>query len=156
MHHLKEGDKAPPFKGKDQNGNETSLASLKGKKVVLYFYPRDNTPTCTEEACNFRDNYQSLLKQGFQVIGVSNDDEKSHGKFIKKFNLPFPLIADTDMKIVNDYGIYGEKLFMGRTIIGIHRTTFVIDEKGYIQTIISKVKSKNATEQLLETLKESA
>jgi len=150
---LKEGDKAPDFKAKDKDGKEISLKSLKGKKVVLYFYPKDDTEGCTKEACNFRDNYKGLIKKGFEVIGVSNDDEKSHGKFVKKYSLPFPLLADTDKKIVNDYGVFGPKKFMGREYDGIYRTTFVINEKGVIEKIIDKVDTANATEQLLESLK---
>src|ERR1700742_1247348 len=125
---LKQGDKAPAFTTMDQDGKAHSLKDYKGKKVVLYFYPKDDTETCTKEACNFRDNYKGLIKQGFEVIGVSNDNEKSHGKFTKKYSLPFPLIADTDKKIVNDYGVYGLKKFMGREFDGIHRTTFLINE----------------------------
>lgn len=153
MFHLKEGDKAPAFKGIDQNGNTISLAALKGKKVILYFYPRDNTPTCTDQACNLRDNYQVLLKKGFTVIGVSNDSEKSHHKFSKKFDLPFPLLADEDRKIVEAYGVYGEKKFMGRIFDGIHRTTFLINEKGIIEKIIQKVHSKTHAEEILEVWK---
>ena len=150
MMHLKEGDKAPAFAGKDKDGNTISLKDFKGKKVVLYFYPKDDTPTCTKEACNFRDNYQSLLKKGFQVIGVSNDTEKAHQKFTKKYDLPFPLISDPDLTIINAYGVWGPKKFMGREFDGIHRTTFLIDEKGKLQRIIDKVDSGNATGQLLE------
>lgn len=149
---LNEGDKAPDIVAKDQEGNTWKLADQKGKKVILYFYPRDNTPGCTAEACDFRDNYQSLTKQGFEVVGVSNDDEKSHQKFITKFDLPFTLLADTDKKIVNDYGVYGEKKFMGRTFDGIHRTTFIIDEHGKIEKIIKKVKTKEASQQVLDEL----
>lgn len=152
MMHLNEGDKAPDIVAKDQEGNTWKLADQKGKKVILYFYPRDNTPGCTAEACDFRDNYQSLSKKGFEVVGVSNDDEKSHQKFISKFDLPFTLLADTDKKIVNDYGVYGEKKFMGRTFDGIHRTTFIIDEKGKIEKIIKKVKTKEASQQVLDEL----
>jgi thioredoxin-dependent peroxiredoxin len=151
MMHLKEGDKAPVFSGKDQNGNLISLNDFKGKKVVLFFYPKDNTPGCTAEACNLRDNYAELTKQGYEVIGVSADSEKSHEKFISKFNLPFPLIADTDKKIINDFGVWGPKKFMGREYDGIHRTTFVIDEKGIIERIINKVKTKDHTAQILES-----
>jgi peroxiredoxin Q/BCP len=150
MFHLKEGDKAPAFKGTDQHGNTISLAALKGKKVILYFYPRDNTPTCTDQACNLRDNYQVLLKKGFTVIGVSNDSEKSHQKFAKKLDLPFPLLADEDRKIVDAYGVYGEKKFMGRIFDGTHRTTFLINEKGIIEKIIQKPHSKTHAEEILE------
>lgn len=150
MKHLKEGDKAPAFKGTDQHGNTVSLSALKGKKVILYFYPRDNTPTCTDQACNLRDNYQVLLNKGYTVIGVSNDSEKSHQKFSRKYDLPFPLLADEDRKIVEAYGVYGEKKFMGRIFDGIHRTTFLINEKGIIDKIIDKPHSKTHAEEILE------
>lgn len=150
--HLKEGDKAPDIKAKDQNGNDFELSELKGKKVILYFYPKDNTPGCTTEACDLRDNYTSLTGKGYEVVGVSNDDEKSHQKFINKFDLPFTLLADTDKKIVNDYGVYGEKKFMGKVFDGIHRTTFIIDEEGTIAKIITKVKTKEASAQVLELM----
>ena len=148
----KEGEKAPDFTAKDQNGNIVSLSDFKGKNVILYFYPQDNTPTCTNEACNFRDNYQSLLSKGFSVIGVSPDTEKSHKKFETKFNLPFPLIADPDRKIVEQYGIWAEKTTFGRTYMGVLRTTFVIDPKGKILKVIDKVESKNASQQVLDLL----
>jgi peroxiredoxin Q/BCP len=146
---LKVGDKAPAINAKDQNGNEISLAQFKGKKVVLYFYPKDSTPGCTKEACNFRDNYKALRKKGYEVVGVSADSEKSHIKFIEKYELPFPLIADTDHKVVNDYGVWGLKKFMGREYMGINRTTFLIDEKGKIEKLIEKVDTENSTEQIL-------
>ena len=149
MTHLKEGDEAPDFKGKDQNGNDISLSDFKGKKVVLYFYPKDNTPGCTAEACNFRDNYKDLQKRGFEIIGVSADSEKKHQNFINKYELPFPLIADTDKEVINAYGVWGKKKFMGREYDGIHRETFVIDEKGEIEKVFEKVKTKEATEQIL-------
>ncbi len=152
MSSLKEGDKAPNFTAKDQDGNAISLSDFKGKKVILYFYPQDNTPTCTKEACNFRDNYQSLLGKGFQVIGVSFDTEKSHQKFIKKFSLPFPLVADPDKKIIEAYGVWGEKTLFGRNYMGTLRTTFIIDEKGKIEHIINKVDSGNASQQVLDLL----
>jgi len=148
----KEGEKAPDFTAKDQNGNTVSLSDFKGKNVILYFYPQDNTPTCTNEACNFRDNYQSLLSKGFSVIGVSPDTEKSHKKFETKFNLPFPLIADPDRKIVEQYGLWAEKTTFGRTYMGVLRTTFVIDPKGNILKVIDKVESKNASQQVLDLL----
>lgn len=150
MSQLKAGDKAPEFTANDQNGKPVSLSDFKGKTVILYFYPKDNTPTCTVEACDFRDNYQSLLGKGYQVIGVSADDEKSHKKFEKKFNLPFPLIADTDMKIVNAYGVWGDKVLFGREYQGILRTTFVIDAEGKIAHIIDKVTSATASQQVLD------
>ena len=146
---LKEGKKAPAFKGTDQNGDIVSLADFKGKKVILYFYPKDDTPGCTAQACNLRDNYQLLIDKGYQVIGISTDTVKSHKKFEKKFNLPFPLIADEEQKIVEKYGVWGEKKFMGRTYIGTHRTTFLIDEEGKIKKIIEKPDTQNQTEQVL-------
>ena len=150
MSQLKAGDKAPEFTAKDQDGTPVSLTDFKGKTVVLYFYPKDNTPTCTVEACDFRDNYQSLLSKGYQVIGVSADDEKSHKKFIKKYNLPFPLLADTDMEIVNAYGVWGEKKLFGREYMGIIRTTFIIGADGAIQHVIDKVDSQAASQQVLD------
>lgn len=149
MTHLKKGDKAPEFTGKDQNGNTISLKDFKGKKLVIYFYPKDNTPGCTAQACNLRDNYESLLEKGYQVIGVSADSQQSHQKFIEKHNLPFPLIADTEKEILNLYGVWGPKQFMGRTFDGIHRTTFVIDETGTIEEVIEKVKTKEHTAQII-------
>ncbi len=150
MTELKEGMQAPDFKGVDQNGNQISLSDYLGKKVVLYFYPKDDTPGCTAQACNLRDNYSELLKDGFQVIGVSTDSVKSHKKFEEKYKLPFPLIADEDKKIVDLYHVYGEKKFMGKTHMGTHRTTFLIDEQGKIKKIISKPDTKNQTQQVLE------
>ena len=150
MKHLKEGDKAPSINAVDEGGKKITLDQFKGSKVVLFFYPRDNTPTCTVEACNLRDNYSMLLAKGYKVIGISADTEKKHQNFIKKFNLPYPLIADVDRKVLNDYGVWGLKKFMGRTFDGIHRTTFVIDENGMIEKIIEKVKAKEHTAQILE------
>ena len=150
---LKEGDKAPDFTGNDQNGNTISLSDFTGKTLVLYFYPQDNTPTCTKEACNFRDNYQSLVDKGLAVIGVSFDTEKSHKKFIDKFQLPFPLIADPDKKIIEAYGVWGEKKLYGKVYMGTLRTTFIIDQHGMIKHIIQKVDSNNASAQVLDLLK---
>ncbi|MEO8172093.1 MAG: thioredoxin-dependent thiol peroxidase [Sediminibacterium sp.] len=147
---LKEGSKAPVFKALDQNGKPISLADFKGKKVVLYFYPHDDTPTCTIQACNLRDNYSLLQKKGYQVIGVSVDDVKSHKKFEKKYDLPFPLVSDEDKKIVDKYNLWGTKTLMGHTYIGTTRTTFLIDETGKIVKIIEKPVSKNHTEEILE------
>jgi peroxiredoxin Q/BCP len=147
---LKEGQKAPDFKGKDQNGNILSLKDFKGKKLVLYFYPQDNTPTCTVQACNIRDNYDALIQKGISIIGISPDDEKKHKKFETKFNLPFPLIADTDHAIIDSYGVWGEKQLYGRKYMGLHRTTFLINEKGIIKTIIKKPVSKNHVAEILE------
>jgi peroxiredoxin Q/BCP len=149
---LKEGDIAPDFTAKDQNGNDVTLSGFKGKNVILYFYPKDDTPGCTLEACSFRDNYQSLVGQGFEVIGVSTDDEKSHKKFEKKFNLPFTLIADNDKKIVEEYGVWVEKSMYGKTYMGTARTTFLINSQGVIQNIITKVDNQNATQQVLDLL----
>ena len=125
---LQKGDRAPAFEAVDQNGNLVNLSDFTGKKVVLYFYPKDDTPGCTAQACNLRDNYEALLKSGFVVLGVSVDDEKSHQKFAKKYELPFPLLADTDHKIVEAYGVWVEKNMYGRQYMGTARTTFVIDE----------------------------
>lgn len=152
MNLLKEGDKAPAFTSKDQNGNPVSLAQFKGKKVVLYFYPKDNTPGCTAEACDFRDNYQGLKDQGIEVLGVSIDDEKSHQKFIAKFDLPFTLLADTDKAIVESYGVWGEKSMYGKKYMGTNRTTFIINEEGEIAHIISKVDTKAPTAQVLDLI----
>jgi thioredoxin-dependent peroxiredoxin len=146
---LQIGDKAPIFEGKDQNGSPLSLTSLQGKKVVLYFYPKDSTPGCTAQACNLRDNYEHLLANNFHVIGVSADDEKSHLKFIEKYELPFPLLADTDKTVCEQYGVWQEKTSFGKTSMGIVRTTFVIDENGLISDIIKKVNTKEHTNQLI-------
>lgn len=152
MTHLKVGDLAPAFESKDQNGNTVKLSDFEGKKVILYFYPKDNTPGCTKEACDFRDNYESLLSKGFVVLGLSPDSEKSHLKFIEKHNLPFPLLVDEEKELLNKYGVWGPKKFMGREYEGVHRTTFVIDEKGVILEIVKKVDTKNATAQILKLL----
>ncbi|MHA4738286.1 thioredoxin-dependent thiol peroxidase [Dyadobacter sp. MSC1_007] len=146
---LQVGDAAPAFSVKDQDGKEVKLSDFKGEKVVLYFYPKDNTPTCTNQACNLRDNYGLLLKKGYKVLGVSTDNEKSHQRFIKKHNLPFPLLADTEHKMVDAYGVWGEKTLFGRTYMGVIRTTFVINKKGIIEEIISKVESSKHTDQIL-------
>ncbi|TKC07027.1 thioredoxin-dependent thiol peroxidase [Pedobacter frigoris] len=152
MSELKEGQKAPDFSAKDQNGDTISLSQFTGKKVVLYFYPKDDTPGCTAEACDFRDNYQGLTAQGIVVLGVSVDDEKSHQKFAVKHSLPFTLIADPDKKIVEAYGVWGEKNMYGKKYMGTNRTTFLIDENGNISHIIKKVDTKNSTAQVLELL----
>ena len=143
------GDKAPEFEGKDQQGNTVKLSDYRGKKVILYFYPKDDTPGCTAQACNLRDNYSGLQQEGYEVIGVSTDDEKSHQKFINKFELPFTLIADTDKQIVEQYGVWQEKSMYGRKYMGTMRFTFVIDENGVIQDIIRKVKTNEHTGQIL-------
>lgn len=150
MAQLKEGMKAPWFAGTDQNGTEIKLSDYTGKKVVLYFYPKDNTPGCTAEACNLRDNHDTLLNMGYAVIGVSSDSEKSHKNFAEKYSLPFPLIADTDKKIIKDYGVWQEKSLYGRSYMGIARTTFVIDEEGNIEKIIGKVETKSHAEQIFK------
>lgn len=153
MDKLQIGDKAPTIEAKNQNGELIRLTDFLGKKVILYFYPKDNTPGCTTEACNFRDNYQSLRNDGFEVIGVSIDNEQSHQKFISKFDLPFNLLADDDQKIVNDYGVWVEKNMYGRKYMGTARTTFVIDEQGIIQHIIKKVDNKNASQQIRDLIR---
>jgi thioredoxin-dependent peroxiredoxin len=152
MAQLKEGDKAPLFKGKDQDGKIVSLEDFKGKKVVVYFYPKDDTPGCTAEACNLRDNYTDLLSKGFAIIGISPDNEQSHGKFKAKYNLPFSLIADPDARILKTYEAWGEKNMYGKKYMGVLRTTYVIDEKGAILKIFKKVKTDDHTRQILEEL----
>ena len=145
------GDKAPEILGKDENGKDIRLSDFKGQKLVLYFYPKDSTSGCTTEACNLRDNYTELRKQGYAVIGVSVDDEKSHRKFIEKNELPFPLITDTDKKLVEEFGVWGEKKMYGRSYMGTFRTTFIIDENGIISKIISskEIKVKEHAAQIL-------
>jgi len=152
MSELKEGQKAPDFTGTDQDGKTVTLSQFTGKKVVLYFYPKDDTPGCTAEACDFRDNYQGLVAKGITVLGVSTDDEKSHQKFATKHNLPFTLLADTDKTIVEAYGVWGEKNMYGKKYMGINRTTFLINEEGVVSHIIKKVDTKNSTAQVLELL----
>ncbi|MBN1388027.1 MAG: thioredoxin-dependent thiol peroxidase [Bacteroidales bacterium] len=148
MTELKEGQKAPFFEGKDQNGNLIKLDDFKGKKLVLYFYPKDNTPGCTDEACNLRDNYNSLISKGFDVLGISPDSEKSHQQFAGKHNLTFPLISDPDKKILSDYGAWGEKKMYGKSFMGVLRTTFIINEEGIIEKIVKKVDTKKHAEQI--------
>jgi len=152
--HLKEGDKAPAFSGKDQNGNKVSLSKYKGQKVVLYFYPEDDTPTCTIQACNLRDNYALLKREGFVVIGVSPDEVNTHKKFEAKYQLPFTLIADPDHTIIDKYGVWGEKQLYGRKYMGLHRTTFVIDEKGIINKIYLRPKNKAHAEEIIRNWNE--
>jgi peroxiredoxin Q/BCP len=156
MTHLQEGDKAPAFTAKDQNGRKVSLADFKGKKIVLYFYPEDDTPTCTVQACNLRDNYGLLKKKGFTILGVSPDEEKKHKKFETKFDLPFTLLADPEHQIIDKYGVWGEKQLYGRTYMGLHRTTFLIDEKGKIRKIFTKPKSKSHAEEIVKAWTEFA
>ena len=146
---LEPGTVAPALSGNDQDGNPVSLADFKGNKLVLFFYPKDNTPGCTKEACNLRDNYKELQEKGFKILGVSIDDEKSHIKFITKFDLPFPLLADTEKATVEAYGVWGEKSMYGRKYMGTHRTTYLIDEEGKIEHVIKKVKTGDHTAQIL-------
>ena len=150
MKHLKIGDPAPPFSAKNEVGEEIKLSDYERKKVVIYFYPKDNTPGCTTQACNIRDNYETILDQEIVILGVSADDEGRHQKFIEKFSLPFTLISDVDKELLNLYGVWGEKKFMGRIYDGIHRTTFVLDESHSIIGIIDKPKNKMHTEEILE------
>ena len=152
---LEAGQKAPNFKARDQDGNMVSLADYKGKKLILYFYPHDDTPTCTVQACNLRDNYDLLQSKGFHIIGVSEDDMASHKKFGQKFDLPFPLLADTKQEILKKYGVWDWKTFMGNTYIGTHRTTFLIDEKGKIVKVIKRPKNKQHAEEIVEAWEES-
>jgi len=152
MAELKEGAQAPDFTAKDQNGNDFTLSSLRGKEVILYFYPKDDTPGCTAEACSFRDNYQSLLNEGFEVVGVSTDDEKSHQKFINKYQLPFTLISDTDKHIVESYGVWVEKNMYGKKYMGTARKTFILDKEGTIKKVIEKVDTKNSSQQVLDLM----
>jgi peroxiredoxin Q/BCP len=152
MSELTTGMQAPEFTAADQDGNQVSLKDFRGKKVVLYFYPKDDTPGCTAEACDFRDNYSGLVAKGIVVLGVSVDDEASHKKFVSKHSLPFPLLADTGHELVEAYGVWGEKNMYGKKYMGISRTTFLIDENGIITNILKKVDTKNATAQVLELL----
>lgn len=151
MNTKKVGEKAPDFLGSDQNGNSVSLSDYQGKKVIVYFYPKDDTPTCTNESCNLRDNYALLQKKGFQVIGISADTEVKHQKFIRKYSLPFPLIADTERKAIDSFGVWGSKKFMGKIFDGIHRITFVVDENGIIERVFDKVESKSHAEQIINS-----
>lgn len=152
MSKLTVGKKAPKFKGVDQDGNKIQLPDFEGQTLVIYFYPKDNTPGCTAQACDIRDNYKALSKKKIAIIGVCCDDEKSHLKFIQKFELPFPLIADTDQKIVNQFGVWVEKSMYGRNYMGIARTTFIIDPKGVISHVIEKVDTKNHSAQIIAAL----
>jgi len=145
-----EGSKAPAFSGKDQDGNTVSLKDFKGKKVVLYFYPEDDTPTCTVQACNLRDNFGMLKKAGLEVLGISPNDEKDHKKFQQKFSLPFSLVADPKHTIIDKYGVWGEKQLYGRKYMGLFRTTFLIDEKGVIKKIFTRPKNKAHAEEILK------
>lgn len=152
MSKLTAGDKAPMFEGVNQNGKKISLNDFQGKKLILYFYPKDNTPGCTAEACNLNDNYEMWIKKGYEVVGVSPDNEKSHLKFIDKFGLKFNLIADTENKILEAYGAWGEKSMYGKKYMGVLRTTYVINDNGIIEAVFDKVDTKNHTKQIIEAL----
>ena len=149
MTQLKIGALAPEINSTDQNGDNITLKQFKGKKIVLYFYPKDMTPGCTAQSCNLSENYVTLQNKGYEVLGVSCDSIKRHTKFIEKYNLPFSLISDEDQKVVKDYGVWGLKKFMGREYMGINRTTFIINTDGKIEDIITKVDTKNHTAQIL-------
>jgi peroxiredoxin Q/BCP len=149
MTKLTEGNLAPDFSGKNQFGKEISLADFKGKRLVLYFYPKDNTPGCTAEACNLNDNYEAFLAKGYEVVGVSPDSQKSHQNFAKKYGLRFNLISDPEKSILENYGVWGEKKMYGKSYMGVLRTTFIINEKGIIEKIIEQVDTKNHTDQIL-------
>lgn len=146
---LTKGTKAPHFEAKDQHGNSASLNDFHGKQLILYFYPKDNTPACTATACSLRDNYKTLVAQGYAVVGISADSEKSHSKFAQKYALPFPILADTEMKIIKDYDVWGTKMLFGRIYDGIVRTTFIIDGEAVIEQIINEVNTKQHAEQIL-------
>lgn len=150
MKTLQAGDKVPDFEVNDQDGNIVSSKDYKGKKWIVFFYPKANTPSCTIEACNLRDNYRLLQKEGFELLGVSADTEKRQKNFKKKYNLPFPLLADENKKVINIFGVWGPKKFMGREFDGIHRKTFVINKKGIIERVIDKVKTKDHAAQILD------
>lgn len=149
---LKVGDKAPSFTGIIQGRSEVKLSDYTGKKLIVYFYPADNTPSCTAEGCNLRDNYKVLQKKGYDILGVSPDSAKKHTNFIKKFEFPFDLLADTDLAVIKSFGAFGWKKFMGREYEGVLRSTFLIDEKGVIEAVIAKVKTKTHGEQILEII----
>lgn len=153
MEKLAEGLAAPAFEGLDQDGNSVTLNDYKGKKLILYFYPKDNTPGCTAESCDLSENYEYWLSKGFEVVGVSPDSASSHKKFIEKYGLKFKLLADTGKKILQDYGAWGEKVNYGKTYMGVIRTTFVINEKGLIEKIFKKVDTKKHTEQIIKEIK---
>jgi peroxiredoxin Q/BCP len=152
MRQLVEGEKAPDFKGVNQNGKTISLTDFKGKRLILYFYPKDDTPGCTAEACNLNDNYDYWISKGYEIVGVSPDNEASHRKFIEKYGLKFNLIADTQKEILQAYGVWGEKINYGKVYMGVIRTTFVIDEKGNIEKIFTKVDTKEHTDQIIKDL----
>jgi peroxiredoxin Q/BCP len=150
MQTLKEGDKVPNFTTTDHDGNTVSLSDYKGKKLVVFFYPKANTPTCTVEACNLRDHYKELQDAGYEILGVSADTERKQKNFQKKFDFPYPLLADVDKEVINAFGVWGPKKFMGRNYDGIHRMTFILDENGIVERVIDKVKSKQHAAQILD------
>lgn len=152
MTHLNVGDQAPDFKVNNEDNEILSLSNFKGKKLILFFYPKDDSPGCTKEACNLRDNYSKLKKMGFEVLGVSPDNSKKHRKFIDKYEFQYSLLADTEKEIINAYGIWGPKKFMGREYDGLHRTTFIIDENGKIQHIFESVKTKEHAQQIMDAM----
>lgn len=150
---INEGEKAPAFSGKDQDGTTRKMADYRNKKLVIYFYPQDDTPTCTVQACNIRDNYSLLKKNGIEIIGISPDDISSHKKFSEKFALPFPIIADPGRKIIDKYGVWGEKIMFGNKYMGVLRTTFLIDEKGIVHKVIKRPKNKDHVNEILSAWK---
>ena len=150
MKTLKQGDAVPNFSAKDEQGNTISLSDYKGKKLVVFFYPKASTPGCTVEACNLRDNYKALQEEGFELMGVSADSAKRQANFKNKYEFPFPLLADEDKTVINAFGVWGPKKFMGREYDGIHRKTFIIDEKGIVERVIDKVKTKDHAAQIFE------
>ena len=147
---IKEGDAAPDFEARDAEGNTVKLSDLRGRKVVLYFYPKDDTPGCTKEACSFRDGFAEFERRGIKVLGVSTDDERSHRKFAEKYSLPFTLLADTDHAVADAFGVYGEKQFMGRKYMGVSRQTFLIDEEGRVRKVFDKVKVDEHADEVLK------
>jgi peroxiredoxin Q/BCP len=147
---LKEGDDAPDFEARDAEGNNVRLSELRGRKVVVYFYPKDDTPGCTKEACSFRDSFAEYGRRGIKVLGVSTDDEKSHRKFAEKYSLPFTLLADTDHRVADAFGVYGERQFAGRKYMGVSRTTFLIDERGRVVRVFDKVKVDEHADEVLK------
>ncbi|MFH4969084.1 thioredoxin-dependent thiol peroxidase [Gaetbulibacter sp. M240] len=151
MNTLKQGDAVPNFTAKDEQGNSISLSDYKGQKLVVFFYPKANTPGCTVEACNLRDNYKALQDQGYALLGVSADSEKKQANFKEKYDFPFPLLADEDKTVINTFGVWGPKKFMGKEYDGIHRMTFIIDEKGVVERVIDKVKTKEHAAQILDS-----
>ncbi|GAA4282113.1 thioredoxin-dependent thiol peroxidase [Gaetbulibacter aestuarii] len=150
MNTLKQGDAVPNFTAKDEQGNTISLSDYKGKKLIVFFYPKANTPGCTAEACNLRDNYKALQDNGYAILGVSADSEKKQTNFKEKYDFPFPLLADEDKTVINTFGVWGPKKFMGKEYDGIHRTTFIIDEEGKVERVIDKVKTKDHAAQILD------